>query len=270
MANDLAKNTQALGAIFKSRMGSIKAVSASHMSPERLYRIVLACVTRTPALQRCTIESIFRASLQAAELGLEPGSATGDAYLVPYGDQCQLIPGYRGLIALAMRSGHVAKVEARVVYQGDVFLQEYGLTPVLKHVPNYEGSRDPKDITYAYCLIWLTSGEVLVDVMTRVDIERIRSKSKAANSGPWVEHYAEMCRKTVARRALKYAPMSVEMKKAVAIDDAADTGDTSLLAEFESFDVEEPEPLPTKTERLNERIRGVDTETSEVEQGALV
>jgi hypothetical protein len=64
--------------------------------------------------------------------------------------------------------------------------------------------------------------------------------------------------------------MSVEMKKAVAIDDAADTGDTSLLAEFESFDVEEPEPLPTKTERLNERIRGVDTETSEVEQGALV
>jgi recombination protein RecT len=102
---------------FKERLPSIRMVAAAHMDPERCYRILLSCWSRTPALQKCTPESLFRASLQAVELGLEPGGALGHAYLVPYGNQCTLIPGYRGLVELVRRS----------IRAGEVYLRKSGL-----------------------------------------------------------------------------------------------------------------------------------------------
>lgn len=250
-----AKDTKTFAAFIKSRMPSINNVAARHMRPERLYRLIVANVSKTPALQKCSMESIFRACLQSVELGLEPGSALGEGYLVPYGDQCTFIPGYRGLIALAYRSGHVKSVSSAVVYQGDKFEFALGLAPKLEHVPDPAAVREPKDITYAYCIVQLKDGGLVYDVMTRGEVDRIRSRSKAGGSGPWVTDYAEMAKKTVARRCLKYAPMSVEMSKALALDEAIDTGDSSVMdAEFESLDLEEGTPASTKTETVKEKI----------------
>ncbi len=259
-----AVNPQQFQEFLKKRLPSIKQAAASHLNPERLLRIVVANVLKTPALKACTFDSIFRCMMQSAELGLEPGSAIGDAYLVPYGKECQLIPGYRGLIKLAYRSGFVASVMAACVYQGDKFEFELGLDPKLRHVPDMSGKQTPDMITYAYCVVHLKDGGFLYDVMTIAQIEAVRAKSKAGRSGPWVDHYAEMCRKTVVRRCLKYAPMSVELQKAVAVDIAADTGEF-VDAEFESFDastIETTEP-DAKTKALAEKLGG------DSEQGAL-
>lgn len=254
-----------LVAFLSSKLPVIKQAAASHLKPERLLRIVVSNVQKTPALKKCSFDSILRCTVQAAELGLEPGSAIGDAYLVPYKEECQLIPGYRGLIKLAYRSGHVSSVMASPVYQGDTFEFEMGLNPKLRHVPNLEGERDPKMITYFYCVVHLTDGGYLYDVMTKGDVDRIRAKSKAGNSGPWVEHYAEMGRKTVVRRCLKYAPMSVEIQKAIALDHAADTGET-VDAEFDLIEVsdeEMAEALPSKSERIAEKIGATDAQKPE-------
>jgi len=217
-------------AYLKQRSAALGKVAASHMNPERLFKIVLNCVLRTPKLQDCSMESIFRSTLQAAELGLEPGSALGEAYLVPYGNQCTFLPGYRGLVALAYRSGEVACVRARAVFEGDEFSYSDGLDMVLAHTP--KGETDAAKITHVWCVIELKSGAKIPDVMTRGEVDRIRGRSKAGNSGPWVTDYAEMAKKTVLRRALKLAPMSIEMSKALAADVAVDTGDTTML-EFE-------------------------------------
>ncbi len=242
------------GLFLKHNMPALRNIAAKHLNPDRVLKILLNSVSKTPALQDCTNESILRACLQAVELGLEPGSALGEAYLVPFKDQCQLIPGYRGLVALAFRSSHVKSVRSKVVYQGDKFEYEDGLTIVLKHVPSFDAKREAKDITFAYCVINLRDGGVLCDVMTRGEIDAIRARSRAGGSGPWVTDYAEMAKKTVCRRCLKYAPMSVELSKALAADDAADTGDASILAEFESIDLEEQEAGVTKTERTKDKI----------------
>lgn len=250
-----ATNIKDFGTFLKSRMPSIKSVAASHMRPERVYRLLVANVSKTPALQKCTMESIFRSGLQAVELGLEPGSAVGEGYLVPYGNQCTFIPGYRGLISLAFRSGHVLSVKANVVYQGDKFEYEEGLQPKLRHMPDFGANRDVASITYAYCVVMLQGGGMIYDVMTRTEIDNIRKRSKSGSNGPWVTDFAEMAKKTVTRRCLKYAPMSVEMSKALALEKALEEGESAIDAEFESLELDESQSEPeSKADKLTERI----------------
>ncbi len=259
--NAPAGDLRSFSTFLSQREKAIGQVCASHMNPKRITKILLAAVMRTPALKECTIASIVDAGMKAAELGLEPGSATGEAYLVPYGKTCTLIPGYRGLIALAFRSGYVVSVKAGVVYQGDTFEYEEGLTPKLRHVPAFDQERDAKAITFAYCVVHLKDGGVCHDVMTRGEIDQIRKRSKAGGNGPWVTDYAEMAKKTVARRCLKYAPMSVEMGKALALE-AVEHGEFSPEqgdAAFDYIDVdpETGEVVSTKTDKLKDRL-GVD------------
>lgn len=265
--NALASNIGQFQQFLKSRLPTIKAVAAKHLTPERVFRLVVVNVSKTPALQKCTIESIFRCVVQSVELGLEPGSALGEGYLVPYGNQCKFIPGYRGLIALAYRSGQVRSVSAFCVYQGDKFEFELGLNPKIVHVPDTSGDKDQKLITFAYCVIQLKDGGLVYDVMSRAEVDAIRARSMAGNSGPWVTDFAEMARKTVVRRCLKYAPMSVEMSKALAVEDAIDTGDTSSIdAEFESLEMDIP-TQSTRTEAISARIPDApmaDPETGEL------
>ena len=71
--------------------------------------------------------------IQSSQLGLYVDGVLGHAYLVPYWNgkekrrEVQLIPGYKGLIDLARRSGSVESISARVVYKNDDFDFEYGL-----------------------------------------------------------------------------------------------------------------------------------------------
>src|SRR5690606_24226381 len=59
--------------------------------------------------------------------------------------------------------------------------------------------------------------------MTRAEIDSIRKRSRAAARGPWVTDYAVMAKKTMLRRLLKTAPMSVEYEQAVAQEEGART-----------------------------------------------
>ena len=65
----------------------------------------------------------------------------------------------------------------------------------------------------------LKSGEVSREVMSIDEIEAIRKRSRAANTGPWVTDYSEMARKTVARRHSKVLPMSTDLDDVIRRDD---------------------------------------------------
>ncbi|MDF4667689.1 recombinase RecT, partial [Vibrio parahaemolyticus] len=108
---------------------------------------------------------------------------------------------------------------ARTVRQGDSFHFEYGLNENLTHVP---GENEDSPITHVYAVARLKDGGVQFEVMTHNQIEKVRSSSKAGQNGPWVSHWEEMAKKTVIRRLFKYLPVSIEMQKAVILDEKAE------------------------------------------------
>ncbi|WP_293365059.1 recombinase RecT [Phenylobacterium sp.] len=212
----------------------IKMALPRHLDPDRMLRIVLTTVQRTPKLLDCTKESLLGCIVSCAQLGLEPDGLLGHAYLIPFFNsrknvtECQLIVGYKGLRKLAMQSGEVSSISARVVHEKDDFDYEYGLNEKLRHVPS--DAEDPGKVTYAYAIFRLKDGGHHFDVMTAREINRIRDNSQGykrdKNSSPWTQNYDEMAKKTAFRRASKMAPASIDDRtaKAFALDDRAEQG----------------------------------------------
>jgi len=240
-----------------------------HMHVDRLIRVALTSVQRTPKLLECDQISLLAAIVQSAQLGLEPDGVLGHAYLVPYGKEVQLIPGYKGLVMLARRSGEVSSIDARVVYAGDTFRFAFGLEPKLEHVPaDDHDDETPPEVTHAYAVVRLKDGGYQFDVMTRKQIEAIRKRSRAGGSGPWVTDFDEMAKKTVLRRALKLAPMSVEAQRAVALDEMAEAGISQALGDTidVSAHVEAAlpagEPVKNGLERLTKELKTADPEVA--------
>lgn len=199
---------QSFAQFLAARRKQIASVLPKHLTPERVCRVALTAYTKTQALAQCDMASVYQAVQQAAELGLEPGGALGQCYLLPYGRTCQLIVSYKGLIELARRSGEIESIEARVVHENDEYEVSFGLHSDIKHRPCLDG--DPGQMVMVYAVARLKGGMVQFEVMTRAEVDAIRRRSRSGNSGPWVTDYDEMARKTVVRRLCKYLPISAE------------------------------------------------------------
>lgn len=222
----------------KSFQAQMALALPKSMTAERLTRIVMTECRKVPALMNCNQESFFGAVLQCAQLGLEPGSALGHCYLLPFGSgkardgrpNCQLIIGYRGMIDLARRSGQIVSINAYCVHEKDEFEYELGLHPDIHHKPSPLADRGP--VTYVYAVAQLKGGGVQFEVMSRAEIEAVRTQSKAGTSGPWVSHWEEMARKTTVRKLFKYLPVSIEAVRAVEIDEKSDRGEAVTENDF--------------------------------------
>ncbi|MEB3169120.1 MAG: recombinase RecT, partial [Synechococcaceae cyanobacterium] len=205
----------------------IKLALPKNLDSDRLLRIALTEIRRTPKLAECSQASLLGALFQCAQLGLEIGGSLGQAYLVPYGRDVQFQLGYRGMIDLAMRSGRVESIEARAVFLGDEFHCTFGLHSDLQHTPDWSNPdrNDPKKLTFVYAVAHLRdSKRPQFVVMSRAEIEGIRKRSKSGNSGPWATDYEAMALAKVTKRLFKWLPVSTEIARAVAADDAADAG----------------------------------------------
>lgn len=187
---------------------AMERVLPRHLTVDRMIGLAILATTQQPKLLECTPASVLQSVMQASQLGLEINGTLGHAYLVPYGRVCQLIPGYRGMIYLAKLSGALTAAEARVVYDGELFEVDYGTAPRIIHRPRFDLPRADDNISAAYFVATLPDGGKQFEVMSRDEIDRIRARSKASGSGPWVTDFGEMARKTPTRRAIKYLPVS--------------------------------------------------------------
>lgn len=203
------------GMLDRSRK-SLADVLPAHMTADRLIKLAVLAAVKEPKLLQCTKESVIASLMTAAQLGLEPNGTLGSAYLVPFNNrkkqrmECQLIPGYRGLIDLAKRSGEVSGVEARVVYEGDKFEPHYGTEPKIIHIPNFAGERKFSNILAVYVVATFEGGNKQFEIMSKTEVEAIRARSQAKDEGPWQTDFEEMAKKTVTKRASKYWPLSPE------------------------------------------------------------
>lgn len=216
-----------------------------HMNADRLARVALTCVRTTKDLDKCTQESFGGALMTCAQLGLEPGSASGEAYLVPFRSgylsdrasrqakrqidvyEATLIIGYQGMIKLFWQSPLAKSLDAQAVYENDEFDYEYGLNPRLVHKPNLR-DRGKNVIAY-YAVATLTNGGGAFVVLSPRDIEAIKTRSKAGGrqDSPWKTDYDAMAKKTCIRQLFKLLPKSPELARALAQDEGVRT-DTTL------------------------------------------
>lgn len=197
-----------------------------HMDADRMARIALTTLRRTPKLGTCTPESFLGALMTCSQLGVEPG-ATGEAYLVPYGRECTFILGYKGMAKLFWQSPIAKSLAAEVVYENDFFEFEKGLNPRLEHKPVLTGRGRP--VAYYAVATTVNGGSAFV-VMSRDDVDEHRKHSKSGSSGPWKDHYDAMAKKTCVRELFKLLPVSVEIAQAVAHDESVRTDlDVSAL-----------------------------------------
>lgn len=196
----------------------IAAALPKGLSVERMTRVVLTAINKTPKLLDCAKETIWESVLNCAALGLFP-DALGRAYLVPYKGKCQLIIGYKGLIDLAYRSERIASINLVVVREGDEFERCPMEAPPIKHKIIESPDGGFRKATHFYSVVYLKGCALpSVDVMTLREVNEIRARSMSANNGPWVTDYEEMAKKTVFRRHAKVLPMSAELANALTVD----------------------------------------------------
>jgi recombination protein RecT len=215
---------------FAQKVEAARPVAAYTLTAQRVAYAVMSAMAANGRLMACKPESIRKCAIDAVSLGLVPGGQLGHAYLVPFGQEATLIIGYRGMIELAKRSGVIARIEARVVYDGDFFEVDYGSEAVIIHKPTF-GERG--EMLGVYAIAHDVHGNQQFEIMTKEEIEHVRNKSRAKDNGPWKTDYHEMARKTAVKRLCKYLPMTADMAQAIEIDARTDTGDTRPILDAE-------------------------------------
>lgn len=223
--------------LLKSKQAEISKMLPKHLNAERLLKVAQIAATTTPALAKCDVPSLIGAIGQCAQMGLEPNTVLGHAYLLPFNtkrkdangnekwvNSVQVIIGYKGLIDLARRSGQIISIAAHEVCKNDKFELVYGLDEKLNHTP---AMGDRGEVIGFYAIAKLKDGGHAFEFMSRFQVEEIKAGSEKKNkreSSVWKDHFVEMGRKTVIRRLAKYLPLSVEFQTAAALDGMADAG----------------------------------------------
>lgn len=207
--------TRGLADSFKA----IQSIIPKHITPERLCRVSLQAISRTPKLLECPPETVVGAIMNCAVMGLEP-NLIGHAYLVPFWNskkhrlECQFQIGYRGYIELFRRTGVVQRISAHEVCENDTFDYELGVNDTLKHKPLLRGDRGA--VIGYYAVYHLKDGGYGFHFMTREQIqEHAQNFSPSKNKqgtlvGPWADNFDEMAKKTCIRAMAKYMPISIE------------------------------------------------------------
>lgn len=265
---DPVRSQSTLKALLEASRHQIAEVLPEHVTPERIIKVALVAAVNNPALLNCSRESVLQSVMQAATLGLDPGGPLGSAYLVPYGNKCTLIPGYRGFIDLARRSGEIVSINAEVVYKADKFVYRKGVAPVLEHEPALFDELRDEDIVGAYMIAHLKGGGLHIEFMNRGQIEKVRRSSKSGGSGPWRDHFPEMCRKTVVRRGFKYLPVSSERLAAALehdnrVDGLADAEQQSGSARLNARHAQRPPSEGLTIEQDPDAADAIEAEASE-------
>ncbi len=220
-----------------------------HMNPERLVRIALTCIKMNPTLANCTSHSFLGALFTSAQLGLEP--IAGRAYLIPFNNKRQLygkwmtlkevqfVIGYRGLVELFFRHDKAVSLNWGTVKQNDVFEYELGTNSYISHKPN-KGDRG--DTIGYYVIATLANGgkpfmyQTLDECMehgkkhskTFIYKQYDKEKKKMVEcdghfvpSSPWLTNTDSMCLKTVLKMLSKLMPLSVDLQRAIQVDETS-------------------------------------------------
>lgn len=278
----VASTDNSLKSLVEKMDGEIKKALPMSVDPVKFTRVVQTALSQNPKLQDCTASSFLGAMMTSAQLGLEPNTPIGLAYLIPYNNkkkdksgrwttvpECQFQLGYKGLLELCRRSGQVTRIQARVVYEKDEFRYQYGLHEDIVHNPCMDQDRGKP--THFYAIYHTRDGGRDFAVMTLKEVQehakKYSSSYRNGYSSPWTDNFEQMALKTVLKRALKYAPISTELVGGISTDESIKSLPTeaSLIEDYDviempnetSFEVYDEEDEIVTVEKEKENDPGV-------------
>lgn len=223
--------------IIKGATTEIGKALPAHMTPERVIRIALTTIAQNPDLAKCTPNSFMGSLFAMAQLGLEP--IGGRCYLLPFNNkrniggewkvvkEVQLLVGYKGYIELFYRHDAALSIDMRTVHANDDFSFEYGTGSFLKHRP---AIANRGEVVAYYAVAKLRGGASIFQVMSKDDcMDHGRKHSKTYDSktntfyssSPWAKEPDAMCCKTVLLQLAKLLPLSIELQRAISMDETS-------------------------------------------------
>jgi recombination protein RecT len=202
----------------------IKALP-SHISVDKFQRVAMTAISSDPELLNADRRSLFGAIVKAAQDGLLPDKREGALVIFNqkvskrgepnrYEKHVQWMPMIAGIHKKLRQSGEICSIYAHIVYSEDKFELVLGDDESLLHVPPVLGV-DRGEAVGVYAIAKLKDGTIMREVMTRADIEKVRSVSKSGEYGPWKDWWDEMWKKTVIRRLSKRLPMSTDLERVI-------------------------------------------------------
>jgi len=197
---------------------------------------VLQIVASNDMLRNAEPNSIYQAASVAATLDLPLNNNLGFAYIVPYNQKqkdgsykqvAQFQLGYKGFIQLAQRSGQFKTISASPIYEGQIAENN----PLTGITFDFKAKKSETIIGYA-SYFKLLNGFESTYYMSLEDVKKHGKKFSQTfkkGFGLWADDFDSMAIKTVIKLLLsKYAPLSVDMQRAV-ISDQAIINDANTL-----------------------------------------
>lgn len=222
----------ALSRMLNAKEKDLAKYARNNVSTATMIRLAVYSFASDSKLAACRPETFYTALITAAQLGLEPSGVRGEAYLVPFKGICTLIPGWRGLIKLALRSKAVKSIYSHVVHEGDEFVVVLGTAVKIHHVPQLNGGRD-RAVVAAYAVAVLDNGEKDVEVMDADELAKLREfATKNGTSPAWSEWEDQMFRKAPIRRLCKRLPLGDDYFTAAKLDELHEQGKPEQIAQF--------------------------------------
>lgn len=211
----LSKKTEKLRTLLESPKlrDQMALVLPKHLTPDRMARIAITALIKTPKLAECDPASVLAAMMTCSQHGIEPDGRR--AHLIPFGSTCQLIIDYKGLVELMLNDENVGSIYAKEVRENDEFDYNKGVL----NTHRFSLGTKRGEIVGAYCLITFKDGTEKCEVMDLDELIAVRNCSKAKDSGPYVQFTAEMYKKIVIKRASKQMQLSPSVRDAIEADD---------------------------------------------------
>jgi len=286
---------------FEQWKPTLRAILPKHIDPERVIKIACNVYMNKPELQLCTPLSMVKATLQCAELGLDPSPLLQECAFIPFDNkkkvkdgnqwvervvrEVQLMPQFVGLIKLAKQSGEVSDVYAVAVDESERtpefdesgklvagFYVEQGTVRRIQHIPKMDGQTG--NLFAVYGVVKFKDGTHHFEVLSKGQVDRYRTFSKTGATGPWKDHFEAMAKKTVIKQALKTVPKSAEKPKlamALAADNSVEMGEAFSTEVTDAIDTDgvevhelAPAQAPSRTDAMAAKLAGADPETGEV------
>lgn len=200
--------------LVRQNWDAVKDSLPDTMDSKRFARLVFNSVRKTPKLAETSAASMIGSLLAASTLGLEVDTPLGEAYLVPYGNEAQLIVGYQGIVKLYRQHPMAGTLASNWIGSHDTLDYSYGTDKHLNHTPKLGDRGEPLGVWASYTLKDGTSDFV---VLSMDEVRELRGKVKKGDIAD-PQHW--MARKTALKQALKLAPKSTSLAAALVVDEA--------------------------------------------------
>lgn len=197
---------------FYIRKEQFLSLLPSTCSFEKFTRIALTAATKTPDLLKADKRSFFLACLQCAQDGLVPDGKEGCLIFSKKTNKVQYQPMIGGILKKIRNSGELLSITSQIVYENDFFDYVLGDKEEIIHRPLIDRNRGKPRFLYAIAIT--KDAGIYREIMSYEEVEHTRrTSSKSPDSGPWVNQWGEMARKTVLKRLAKRLPLSTDVEE---------------------------------------------------------